>query len=161
MIRLEVRNYDMTLIEKQPKYQLYYQVKFINMNLLLVGGDILPSNQQQIIEQARFTYSPSGKAFEKQIKTIEDQGQKQIDALKVLESKAIESESNKPVITQNFYDKILEEGMDEILKLSDKIDFDNLICNFKGPTSSIIFVNLEVHCLFMVISKMVIQHYNK
>ena len=127
----------------------------------LTGEDILPSNQQQIIEQARFTYSPSGKAFEKQIKTIEDQGQKQIDALKVLESKAIESESNKPVITQNFYDKILEERMDEILKLSDKIDFDNLICNFKGPTSSIIFVNLEVHCLFMVISKMVIQHYNK
>ena len=160
MIRLEVRNYDMTLIEKQPKYQLHCQVKFINMNLLLVGRDILP-NQQQIIERARFTYSPSGKAFEKQIKTIEDQGQKQIDALKVLESKAIESESNKPVITQNFYDKILEEGMDEILKLSDKIDFDNLICNFKGPTSSIIFVNLEVHCLFMVISKMVIQHYNK
>ena len=160
MIRLEVRNYDMTLIEKQPKYQLHYQVKFINMNLLLVGRDILP-NQQQIIERARFTYSPSGKAFEKQIKTIEDQGQKQIDALKVLESKAIDSESNKPVITQNFYDKILEERMDEILKLSDKIDFDNLICKFKGPTSSIIFVNLEVHCLFMVISKMVIQHYNK
>ena len=42
----------------------------------LTGEDILPSNQQQIIEQARFTYSPLGKAFEKQIKTIEDQGQK-------------------------------------------------------------------------------------
>ena len=39
-------------------------------------------NQQQIIEQARFTYSPFGKAFEKQIKTIEDQGQKQVEALK-------------------------------------------------------------------------------
>ena len=41
----------------------------------LTGEDILPSNQQQIIEQAKFTYSPLGKAFEKQIKTIEDQGQ--------------------------------------------------------------------------------------
>ena len=40
------------------------------------GEDILPSNQQQIIEQARFTYSLLGKAFEKQIKTIEDQGEK-------------------------------------------------------------------------------------
>ena len=40
----------------------------------LTGEDILPSNQQQIIEQARFTYSPLGKAFDKQIKTIEDQG---------------------------------------------------------------------------------------
>ena len=45
------------------------------------GEDILPSNQQQIIEQARFTYSPLGKAFEKQIKTTEDQGEKQIKAI--------------------------------------------------------------------------------
>ena len=51
----------------------------------LTGEDILPSNQQQIIEQAKFTYSPLGKAFEKQIKTIEDQGEKQIDALENLE----------------------------------------------------------------------------
>ena len=66
----------------------------------LTGEDILPSNQQQMIEQARFNYSPLGKAFEKQAKTIEDQGQKQINALKVLKPKAVESECNKPVITQ-------------------------------------------------------------
>ena len=53
----------------------------------LTGEDILPSNQQQIIEQARFTYSPLGKAFEKQIKTIEDQGKKQVDALESLKPK--------------------------------------------------------------------------
>ena len=47
----------------------------------LTGEDILPSNQQQIIEQAKFTYSPLGKAFEKQIKTIKDQGEKQIKAI--------------------------------------------------------------------------------
>ena len=47
----------------------------------LTGEGILPSNQQQIIEQAKFTYSPLGKAFEKQIKTIEDQGEKQIKAI--------------------------------------------------------------------------------
>ena len=44
----------------------------------LTGEDILPSNQQQITEQAKFTYSPLGKAFEKQKKTIEDQGEKKI-----------------------------------------------------------------------------------
>ena len=59
----------------------------------LAGEDILPSNQQQIIEQTKFTYSPLGKAFDEQIKTIEDQGKKQIDALENLEpieqSKAI------------------------------------------------------------------------
>ena len=37
------------------------------------GKEILPSNQQQIIEQAKFPYSSLGKAFEKQIKTIADQ----------------------------------------------------------------------------------------
>ena len=42
----------------------------------LTGKETLPSNQQQITEQAKFTYSPLGKVFEKQIKTIEDQGQK-------------------------------------------------------------------------------------
>ena len=64
----------------------------------LNSEDILPSNQQQIIEQARFTYSPLGKAFEKQIKTIEDQGKKQVDALKDLkpkeQTKPIEDKSN-------------------------------------------------------------------
>ena len=50
----------------------------------LTGEDILPSNQQQIIEQARFTYCSLGKAFEKQIKTIENQRQKQVKALNTL-----------------------------------------------------------------------------
>ena len=29
----------------------------------LTGEEIIPSNQQQIIEQAKFTYSPSGEPF--------------------------------------------------------------------------------------------------
>ena len=47
----------------------------------LTGEDILPSNEQQTIEQAKFTYSPLGKVFEKQIKTTEDQGDKEIKAI--------------------------------------------------------------------------------
>ena len=40
-----------------------------------------------MIEQAKFICSPLGKAFEKQAKTIEDQGIiKQIEALKALKS---------------------------------------------------------------------------
>ena len=31
----------------------------------ITGGDILPSNQQQMIEEAKFSYSPLGKPFEK------------------------------------------------------------------------------------------------
>ena len=45
----------------------------------LTGEDISPSNQKQIIEQAKFTYSPLGKDFEKQIKTIEGQAQKRVE----------------------------------------------------------------------------------
>ena len=48
----------------------------------LTGKEILPSNQQQIIEQARFTYSPLGKAFQEQTITIKDQGEKQIKAIR-------------------------------------------------------------------------------
>ena len=65
----------------------------------LTGEDILPSNQQQIIEQAKFTYSPLGKAFEKQIKATEDHGQKQVKALEDLtpkeQTKPIEDKSNQ------------------------------------------------------------------
>ena len=48
----------------------------------LTEEEILPSNQKQTIEQAKFTYSPLGKAFEKQTKTIEDQGKNRISAIK-------------------------------------------------------------------------------
>ena len=48
----------------------------------LTGEEILPSNQQQIIQQAKFNYSPLGKALEKQVTTIQDLGEKQADALK-------------------------------------------------------------------------------
>ena len=36
----------------------------------LTGEEILPSNKKQMIQQAKFTYSPLAKAFEKEIKTI-------------------------------------------------------------------------------------------
>ena len=50
----------------------------------LTGEEVLPPDQSRVTEQAKFTYSPSGKAFEKQIKTTEDQGKKQVEVLKVL-----------------------------------------------------------------------------
>ena len=36
----------------------------------LTDEEILPSNQQQMIEQTKFIYSPLGKAFEKQRKQL-------------------------------------------------------------------------------------------
>ena len=109
----------------------------------LTGEDILPSNQQQMIEQAKFTYSPSGKSFEKQIRTIEDQGEKQFEALKNLKPKAITYKSddndNTP-ISKEVYDEILEERMDEILEMSKEISYGNLVYDFKCPTPSTCFI---------------------
>ena len=52
-------------------------------------------------------------------KKIEDQGQKQVEALKGLKPEAIECESNnKRSISKEIYDKLLDERMDEILEMS-------------------------------------------
>ena len=50
----------------------------------LTGEEILPFDQRGVIEQAKFTYYPLKKAFEKLIKTIEGQRKKQVECLKVL-----------------------------------------------------------------------------
>ena len=71
MIRLEMKNYNVILIEKLLKYQLYH-LTLTDKYEYLTGEEILPYNQKQIIKQAKFTYSPLEKAFAKQIKTIED-----------------------------------------------------------------------------------------
>ena len=97
------------------------------------GDQILPSNQQQIIEQAKFTYSPLGKAFEKQTKTIDDQGEKQVEALGHLkyhkkrlanvnhyEDKLLLSKERE--IFKNIYNKRL----DKIKELTENIDDNNL-----------------------------------
>ena len=95
----------------------------------LTGEEILPAGKQQIIEQAEFTYSPLGKAFEKQTKTIEDQEEKQI--------KAIQDNKEQPV-NDNYKDRLLlskereifkdiyNKRLDNIEKLSNKIDYNNL-----------------------------------
>ena len=93
----------------------------------LTGEEILPSNQQQINEQAKFTYSPLGKAFEKQIKTIKDQGTKQICALADLKPKEIKPRETKP----NKYSDYFIDGLAKIRESYKPIDFNNLTYNFK------------------------------
>ena len=95
----------------------------------LLGEDILPFNQQQILEQAKFTYSSLGKAFVKQIKTIEDQGQKQVDALESLktkeQTKAITYDHESLEQKEESYNKSFYKKFDDIQELSKKIDCKN------------------------------------
>ena len=44
----------------------------------LTGKEVLPSIQRRLIEQAKLTFSPFGKFFEKQIKITEDQGKNEL-----------------------------------------------------------------------------------
>ena len=87
----------------------------------------MPSTQQQIIEQAKFTYSPLGKAFEKQTKTIEDQGKKQIDALVALKPKEIKPKETK---SAEYGDYFLN-GLAKIRESYEPVDFNYLDYNFK------------------------------
>ena len=99
----------------------------------LTGEEILPSNQQQIIQQAKFAYSPLGKALEKQIKTIEDQGKKQVKAIQ--ENK---QSVNFNINEDDYKDKLLlskereifkdiyNKRFDKIEEMNNEIDYDDL-----------------------------------
>ena len=77
----------MILIEKLQKYQPYHHKKLKNINILQVKKYyLLIKKNNKKIEQAKFTYSPLGKDFEKQRKTIEEPKENQVDALKVLKT---------------------------------------------------------------------------
>ena len=98
------------------------------------GEEILLSNQQQMIEQAKFTYSPLGEALEKQTKAIIDQGEKQADALKALKPK-----ETKPIE----YDNYFINGLAEIRDSTKTIDFDYLTYNFTGDPAPIMFIGFK------------------
>ena len=110
MIKLETKNYNTIFTKKQLKYQPYHQAKYEYE--YLIGEEILRSNQQQMIKQAKFTYSHLGNAFEKQIKAIEDQGEKQVEALENLKD-------HKNQLANDYEDKLLHSKAREIfLKIS-------------------------------------------
>ena len=110
------------------------------MNILLVK--ILPSNQQQMIKQARFIYSPLGKAFEKQIKTSEDQGEKQIKAIqgqgqvKATKKYPYDAEDTPFISKQKeIFNELVDERREKITDLDKKVNSDDLIYRYKGNTA--------------------------
>ena len=138
MIRLKMKKYNMILSVlssgKIDKYQY------------LTGEEILLSNQNQIIEQAKFTYSALGKAFEKQTKTteeqtkiIKDKGEKQVKAIKSNE----DIDKNEKLCEDKTFNELLDESMGKICYLSKQIAFNNLTYYFKNkditPTNFISF----------------------
>ena len=96
----------------------------------LTGEEILPSNQQQIIQQAKFTYSPLGKALEKQRKTIEDRGEKQVKAIQDNQLVSINKDDYKDKLLlskeREIFKDISNKKLNKIEELNNKIDYDDL-----------------------------------
>ena len=109
----------------------------------ITGKDLLPSNQQQIIEQAKFTYSPLGKAFENQIKTIEDQGERQIKAIqdqgqdKMIKKYAYDPEDTPYISKQKeIFNKLIDQRCEKITNLDEKVNSNDLIYRYKGNAAN-------------------------
>ena len=88
------------------------------------------------------------KAFKKQIKTTEDQGQKQVDALESLkakeQTKAITYDDESLEQKEESYNKLFDKKIDEIQDLSREIDYKNLNYNFTTKASgSINFIKFK------------------
>ena len=120
----------------------------------LTCEEILPSNQQQIIEQAKFTYSPLGKAFEKETKTIEDQRKKQVKTI----------QDNKQLVNINnddykdnvllskereMFKDIYNKRLDKIEEINNKIDYNNLNYVVVGTGDEYNFNNLDDPLTFL------------
>ena len=67
----------------------------IDKHEYLRGGEILPSDQSRTTEEVRFTCSALERVFQKQIKTIKNQGRKQVEALEVSKPDVNQQDLNK------------------------------------------------------------------
>ena len=84
-----------------------------------------------------------GKTFEKQIKTIEDQGKKQVDALENLkpkeETKPIKDTSNNQSRATIIFNDLINKRKELMSELYDSVDYNNLKFEYVGPTNDVSF----------------------
>ena len=71
------------LLGNYLEYDKYEQIKILNKDEYdyQTGEEILPLQQHKIMQEAKFFYLPHGKELEKQTKTINENGKKQVEAL--------------------------------------------------------------------------------
>ena len=125
------------------------------MNTLLVKKYFY-SNQRQIIEQAKFTYSPLGKAFEKQTKAIKDQGKKRVKAMhdnkqSVNINNNDDDYKDKLLLSKEreIFKDIYNKRLDKIEEINNKIDYNNLNYVVVGTGDEYDFNNLDDPLTFL------------
>ena len=104
----------------------------------LTGEEILPSNQQQIIQQAKFNYSLLEKAIEKQIKTIEDQGEKQIKAIQDNKKQLTNTKevAIKNIVPENILNDEAKKETEKISEIEKTVDREKLVYRASAFTYS-------------------------
>ena len=107
----------------------------------LTGEEILPSIQQQIIQQAKFNYSPLGKAIEKQIKTIKDQGEKQVVALESLKVPDKKLPPIKDFLPMEYLNPEIINEIKKIEEIEKKVDRNKVV--YKGTNKAYDFRNFK------------------
>ena len=83
-----------------------------------------------------------GKVFGKQIKTIEDQGEKQIKAIqnqgqvKTIKKYTYDNEDTPLISKQKeIFNELVDKRLDKITELDEKVNSDNLTYRYKGRTA--------------------------
>ena len=127
----------------------------------LTGEEILPSNKQQMIEQAKFKYSPLGKALEEQTKIIEDKREKQIKA--ILDNKQMINDNDyKDTLLiskeREIFKDIYNKKLDQIEELNSKIDYNNLKYVVERNNNEYSFNKINDPITFLIILNMVKYH---
>ena len=110
----------------------------------LTDEEILPYDQSRTTEQAKFTYSPLGKAFEKQMKTIEDQIIKQEEIKE-------DVKSTEGIFPKYMRMNEIKNEIYEIKKWEEKIKWEDLKYKTKNYTYD--FQQYEMHETYETIWK--------
>ena len=149
-----MKNYNMIIDDQIDDEKLQYDINReaekilalspskINKYEYLTGEEILQSNQKQTIEQDRFTYSSLEKAFEKQTKTIQDQGKKQVIVLKTFKPKELgaitdkSDDNEKNLKDKEVFNELSNERIAETYNISKEINFNILTNHFKGSNTA-------------------------
>ena len=98
-----------------------------------------------LIEQAKFTYYTLRKAFKKQTKTIEDQGEKQVNALKSLEFSDKQLPSIKSFISK---ERLNPEIVDEIERIEEgerKADRSKMVYKRLWRRGVVVITTVKLH----------------
>ena len=91
----------------------------------LTGEELLLFDQSQITEQAKFIYSPLAKALYRQTKAIQNQGRKQVEALRLL--KTDQQSLIKFGIPKNQLSKEFQNELDKIEYIEKRVNMQSFV----------------------------------